>query len=145
MNLWRGRAESRGACPVALRRVVLRWVARPLRGLFGVPARMVVALLRIYRLTVSPTYGQVCRFYPSCSAYALQAVERYGVLRGGWLTLRRLSRCHPWNPGGVDPVPETVGRAAEGEQSAESTSQGEASDHVLADDANPVPGRRRAA
>jgi uncharacterized protein len=69
------------------------------------PRLLVVALLRAYRAVVSPLYGQTCRFYPSCSEYALIAVERHGVIRGGWLAGRRLLRCHPWNPGGVDPVP----------------------------------------
>lgn len=68
-------------------------------------AAVLVALLRVYRLVVSPLYGQTCRFYPSCSAYALAAVERHGGVRGGWLALRRLARCHPWTPGGVDHVP----------------------------------------
>jgi uncharacterized protein len=68
--------------------------------------RHVAALLiRLYQWTVSPLLGPACRFYPSCSQYALQAVLRFGVFRGGWLSLARLSRCHPWHPGGFDPVP----------------------------------------
>jgi len=68
--------------------------------------RHVAALLiRLYQWTVSPLLGPACRFYPSCSQYALQAVLRFGVWRGGWLALARLSRCHPWHPGGFDPVP----------------------------------------
>jgi putative membrane protein insertion efficiency factor len=66
---------------------------------------ILVALLRAYRLVISPLYGQRCRYYPSCSAYALGAVETHGAVRGGWLALRRLGRCHPWTPGGVDLVP----------------------------------------
>ena len=62
-------------------------------------------LIRAYRLLLSPLLGPRCRFHPSCSAYALEAVERFGTLRGGWLALRRLGRCHPWHPGGYDPVP----------------------------------------
>jgi uncharacterized protein len=75
--------------------------------------RVTVLLLRGYRLLVSPLYGAVCRYYPSCSAYALQAVETHGAWRGSWLAVRRLARCHPWAPGGVDPVPpsRTVGSA----------------------------------
>lgn len=69
------------------------------------PRRAVAAALRAYRAVVSPLYGPTCRFYPSCSAYALEAVEHHGVLRGGWLATRRLARCHPWNSGGVDDVP----------------------------------------
>jgi uncharacterized protein len=68
--------------------------------------RHVAALLiRLYQLTVSPLLGPRCRFYPSCSHYALEALARFGALRGGWLTLKRIGRCHPWNPGGLDPVP----------------------------------------
>lgn len=81
-------------------------VQRILRFAIRVPAMLVVLLLRAYRFLVSPMYGDTCRFYPSCSAYALEAVDRHGVLRGGWLAVRRLGRCHPWNPGGVDLVPD---------------------------------------
>lgn len=71
----------------------------------------VALLIRIYQWTVSPLLGPVCRFDPSCSRYALEAVLRFGVLRGGWLALKRLARCHPWHPGGVDPVPHAHGHA----------------------------------
>ncbi|WP_366146514.1 membrane protein insertion efficiency factor YidD [uncultured Pseudokineococcus sp.] len=64
-----------------------------------------VLLVRAWQLVVSPWYPPVCRFYPSCSAYAVQALGEHGALRGSWLTTRRLLRCHPWNPGGVDHVP----------------------------------------
>jgi hypothetical protein len=68
--------------------------------------RHVAALLiRLYQLTVSPLLGPRCRFYPSCSHYALEALARFGAVRGGWLTVKRIGRCHPWNPGGLDPVP----------------------------------------
>jgi putative membrane protein insertion efficiency factor len=66
---------------------------------------LVAFLIRIYQWTVSPLLGPRCRFYPSCSQYAREAVLRFGVLAGGALALKRLGRCHPWNPGGFDPVP----------------------------------------
>ena len=66
---------------------------------------LLIGLLRLYRLLISPLYGQVCRYHPSCSAYALQAVTEYGAVRGSWLAARRLLRCHPWAAGGYDPVP----------------------------------------
>jgi uncharacterized protein len=65
-------------------------------------------LIRIYQWTLSPLLGPRCRFYPSCSQYALEAIQRFGVLRGGWLALARLARCHPWHAGGFDPVPESA-------------------------------------
>jgi uncharacterized protein len=70
-----------------------------------VVAAPVIALIRLYQLVVSPMRPPTCRFYPSCSAYALTAIERFGIARGSWLATRRLLRCHPWNPGGVDHVP----------------------------------------
>jgi uncharacterized protein len=68
-------------------------------------ARVLVVLLTGYRRFVSPLLGQRCRFYPSCSAYAMEAVQVHGALRGSWLAVRRLSRCHPFHAGGLDPVP----------------------------------------
>jgi putative membrane protein insertion efficiency factor len=68
--------------------------------------KVLILLLRAYRVAISPLLGQRCRFYPSCSEYAIEAIERHGPLRGSWLSLRRLSRCHPLHPGGCDPVPE---------------------------------------
>lgn len=66
---------------------------------------LLIGLLKLYRLLISPLYGQVCRYYPSCSAYALEAVEVHGSVRGSWLAVRRVARCHPWAAGGVDKVP----------------------------------------
>lgn len=66
---------------------------------------LLTSLIRLYQMLVSPLLGPSCRYYPSCSRYALVAIERHGALRGSWLALRRLARCHPWTPGGVDLVP----------------------------------------
>ncbi len=68
---------------------------------------LLIGLLKAYRLVISPLYGNVCRYYPSCSAYALRAVSVHGAVRGSWLSARRLARCHPWAAGGYDPVPGT--------------------------------------
>ncbi|MFU8890615.1 MAG: membrane protein insertion efficiency factor YidD [Anaerosomatales bacterium] len=70
-----------------------------------IPRRIVIALVRLYQTVVSPLFPPSCRFTPSCSSYAITSLQRYGVIKGGWLSLRRLSRCHPWHPGGHDPVP----------------------------------------
>ncbi|QIA28356.1 membrane protein insertion efficiency factor YidD [Thermaerobacter sp. PB12/4term] len=68
--------------------------------------RVALALLGFYRRWISPLKPPACRYTPTCSAYAMEAVERYGVFRGGWLAVRRVLRCHPWAPGGYDPVPQ---------------------------------------
>lgn len=73
--------------------------------LASMPRRGLMALVRAYRFFLSPWLGSACRFEPTCSAYALQALERHGAAAGSYLTLRRLSRCHPWCDGGHDPVP----------------------------------------
>ncbi len=70
------------------------------------PAAMpLVGLVRVYQRLVSPLLPPSCRFYPSCSAYAVTALERHGAAKGSWLAARRLARCHPFHPGGIDPVP----------------------------------------
>lgn len=68
--------------------------------------RLLIWLVKAYSLLVSPVLGNNCRYYPSCSAYMVEAIERFGALRGGWMGIRRLSRCHPFHEGGFDPVPE---------------------------------------
>jgi uncharacterized protein len=68
--------------------------------------QLLLWIIRAYQLLVSPWLGPRCRFYPSCSCYAHAAIEKHGALRGAWLALRRLLRCHPFNEGGYDPVPD---------------------------------------
>lgn len=77
-----------------------------LRTIQYLPRNLCVAILRLYRAAISPLYGDVCRYYPSCSSYALQAIQRYGVVRGIWMGTKRIARCHPWARGGIDDVPE---------------------------------------
>jgi uncharacterized protein len=82
-------------------------LAATVRSPRRLPSLVLLAAVRAYQLLVSPLLGPRCRFYPSCSAYAFEAVQVHGALRGSWLATRRLLRCHPWNPGGVDLVPRS--------------------------------------
>lgn len=75
----------------------------------GLPARLTVAAIAVYQKLVSPVLGANCRYQPTCSTYAREAVARFGVMHGGWLAVRRLGRCHPLRPGGYDPVPNGGG------------------------------------
>ncbi len=75
------------------------------RVLLRVPALLGIGLIRVYQRVISPWTVSSCRYYPSCSAYAVEALRVHGALRGGWLAVRRLGRCHPWTAGGVDHVP----------------------------------------
>ncbi len=95
----------------------------PLRSVGRLVARPLLWLIRGYQLLISPLTPPSCRYYPSCSAYALTAIERHGPIRGSWLALRRLGRCHPWSAGGVDHVPPLPGHAPD--------------DHRLAEDRDP--------
>lgn len=74
-----------------------------LNWLIAVPGRICIGLVRLYQKLLSPLLGQNCRFHPSCSHYFIQAVQKYGLLRGGWKGIWRICRCHPWHPGGFDP------------------------------------------
>lgn len=74
-------------------------------NLTNLPRQSVLVLLRLYKLILSPLLPRACRFHPTCSDYATKAVARHGVLRGGWLTVKRLARCHPFSAGGFDPAP----------------------------------------
>lgn len=75
---------------------VLRWIAQ-------LPARALILAVRGYQIALSPIFGGQCRFYPTCSEYFIQAVQKYGAIRGGWRGVRRICRCHPFHPGGYDP------------------------------------------
>jgi uncharacterized protein len=78
---------------------------RALQFVWLLPRNICVLILRVYRAVISPLYGDVCRYYPSCSFYAMQSIQHYGVVRGVWMGSRRLARCHPWAEGGIDDVP----------------------------------------
>ncbi len=68
--------------------------------------KIVISLIRFYQVVISPLKPPTCRFYPTCSQYGLEAVKRFGALKGGYLTMKRILKCHPFHPGGLDPVPE---------------------------------------
>jgi putative membrane protein insertion efficiency factor len=69
------------------------------------PQKLIITCIKGYQFLISPVLGSNCRFYPSCSAYATEAIDRFGVVKGGWLASKRILRCHPLNKGGEDPVP----------------------------------------
>ncbi|HET8615002.1 MAG TPA: membrane protein insertion efficiency factor YidD [Actinomycetales bacterium] len=110
--------------------------------------RLLLLLVRGYQLFVSPLLGPRCRFYPSCSAYAVTALQTHGALRGTWLAIRRVGRCHPWNPGGVDHVPPARPRARAARrhhESARPPADGPTAGHGPALQHHPTSFRRAAA
>ena len=78
---------------------------RVVGGIAGVPRFLLILGVRLYQVALSSLLGGSCRYFPSCSAYAIEALERHGAARGSWLAIRRIGRCHPFRPGGYDPVP----------------------------------------
>ncbi len=68
--------------------------------------QILIALIKLYRYAISPYLAPSCRYTPTCSSYAIEAVQRFGIFRGSWLAIRRISRCHPWHEAGYDPVPD---------------------------------------
>lgn len=95
---------------------------------------LMIGFIKAWRLLISPLYGQVCRYYPSCSAYGLEAVQTHGAIRGGRLTVRRIARCNPWAAGGYDPVPGTPAAAEwEAEQAANRQRRQDFADSQLSD------------
>ena len=81
----------------------MHWPARIAVGLYHLPAACLIGLVRVYQWTLSPLIGRHCRFHPTCSAYFIEAVRKYGAIRGAYRGVLRLLRCHPWHPGGYDP------------------------------------------
>ncbi len=83
---------------------------------------IVAFAIRLYKKLISPLFPPSCRFYPTCSSYAEEAILRFGIVKGGWLSVKRVAKCHPWHPGGFDPVPEKdEGEPWTNEQSSESS------------------------
>lgn len=80
----------------------MRAIARLFKAFFGA---IFIGLIRVYQFTLSPILGASCRFTPTCSHYGVEAIKKYGPFKGGWLTLKRIGRCHPWGGHGPDPVP----------------------------------------
>ena len=103
--------------------------AQVARLLADLPRLVLVGLLRVYQTVISPMTGPSCRYYPSCSSYALVAVQRHGALRGTWLAVRRLARCHPWTPGGVDDVPPKAAPSTEAQPPTPAPSPAQRSTH----------------
>ena len=68
--------------------------------------KIFISIIRFYQVVISPIKPPSCRFYPTCSHYGVEAIQRFGALKGGWLTLKRILKCHPFHPGGFDPVPD---------------------------------------
>lgn len=100
-------SERRGGAdePAFIRPAAADGLARPMTSDATLVQRLLVGLVRGYQVAFSPLYAGSCRYTPSCSAYAAEAIERHGALRGGWLAVRRLARCHPFGGHGFDPVP----------------------------------------
>lgn len=71
-------------------------------------SKIVILIILFYKKMISPLLPRSCRFYPSCSSYSIEALKRHGFLKGMYLSVRRIGRCHPWNPGGYDPVPQSI-------------------------------------
>jgi len=94
---------SQGSPPVAVPSPANRAGFRVAVSLL--PRNACIAILALYRAAISPLYGDVCKYYPSCSRYAFEAIQQHGMLRGIWLGSKRLARCHPWAEGGIDDVP----------------------------------------
>ena len=78
----------------------------------SLPGKALLGIIGFYRRVISPLFGPHCRFAPSCSAYAAEAIETHGALRGGWMAVKRVARCHPWSAGGVDRVPPAARKAS---------------------------------
>lgn len=74
--------------------------------------RVLIFFVKGYRLLISPFLGNNCRYYPTCSEYAVTAIDRHGAIKGSWLAVKRIGRCHPWHSGGIDPVPEQLDKQA---------------------------------
>lgn len=76
-----------------------------MRVVVEAPKALAMFLIRVYQRVISPAFPPSCRFTPTCSTYALTSIGRYGLIKGGWLAIKRIARCHPWSSGGFDPVP----------------------------------------